>query len=298
MRKPDDYHPVFFCSIGAPYVVCDWKSVVYMVLIRKNVGHKGHNLFTKQTFFVHIYKLRLAILTGNIVSCKITTCVADMLRNTNIQKGKREEKIMKIRTLKLAACAAVMALSLSVTACGGSGDGAKPADTTEAAAPETEAAEETKEETAAPEAEKEDDAAEAEAEKDVAEAETDLAEAEDEADAAADGEYATLEDYYNDPSVKSIMDTMFDSIAEEGMSVALDVKGNVFTVIIKIEDSSKVVDGMAEALDAVLEAQTDTFKEQVKQFDDAIGQEGACTVVMRYTDPDDNVLAEKEFTAN
>lgn len=203
---------------------------------------------------------------------------------------------MKIKTLKLAACAAVMALSLSVTACGGSDDGAKTEDTTEAAgteeaAPEAEA--ENDEETAAPE----EDTAEAEAEKDVTEAETDLAEAEDEADAAAEGEYSTLEDYYNDPSVKSIMDSMFDSIAEEGMSVALDVKGNEFTVIIKIEDSSMVVDGMAEALDAVLEAQADTFKEQVKQFDDAIGQEGACTVIMRYTDPDDNVLAEKAFTA-
>ena len=49
---------------------------------------------------------------------------------------------------------------------------------------------------------------------------------------------------------------------------------------------------------AALDAQEDTFKAQVKQFDDVIGQDGACTVVMRYTDPDDNVLAEKAFTAN
>ena len=59
-----------------------------------------------------------------------------------------------------------------------------------------------------------------------------------------------------------------------------------------------IVDGLAEALDAALDAQGDTFKAQVKQFDDVIGQDGACTVVMRYTDPDDNVLAEKSFTAN
>lgn len=91
---------------------------------------------------------------------------------------------------------------------------------------------------------------------------------------------------------------MFESIAEEGMSASLEVKGNEFTVIIKIEDSSMVVEGLAEALDAALEAQADTFKEQVKEFDEVVEQEGACTVIMRYTDPDDNVLAEKAFTAN
>ena len=107
-----------------------------------------------------------------------------------------------------------------------------------------------------------------------------------------------MEDYYNDPSVKPVLDSMFESIAEEGMSASLEVKGNEFTVIIKIEDSSMVVEGLAEALDAALEAQADTFKEQVKEFDEVVEQEGACTVIMRYTDPDDNVLAEKAFTAN
>lgn len=55
---------------------------------------------------------------------------------------------------------------------------------------------------------------------------------------------------------------------------------------------------MGAALDAALDTQGDTFKAQVKQFDDVIGQEGACTVIMRYTDPDDNILAEKAFSAN
>ena len=59
-----------------------------------------------------------------------------------------------------------------------------------------------------------------------------------------------------------------------------------------------IVDGLAEALDAALDAQADSFKEQVKQFDEVVEEEGACTVIMRYTDPDDNVLAEKAFTAN
>lgn len=201
---------------------------------------------------------------------------------------------MKVRTLKLAVCAAVMALTLSVTACGGD-DAAKTADTADTT--ETTEAETETEDTAEPEAE-DNTEAEAEAEANVAEAEADVEAAEDGAEAAATGDYDSLEDYYNDPTVKSVMDSMFAGIAEEGMSASLEVKGNEFTVIIKIEDSSMVVDGMAEALDAALDAQADTFKEQVKQFDDVIGQEGACTVIMRYTDPDDNVLAEKSFTAN
>ncbi len=195
---------------------------------------------------------------------------------------------MKRRTLKLVACAAITALTLSVTACGG--DDAKTADTA--------AVEETAEDTA-PEAEAEPEVEaepEAEAEPEV-EAEPE-AETEDTADSSSAGEYTTLEDYYNDPSVKPVLDSMFESIAEEGMSASLEVKGNEFTVIIKIEDSSMVVEGLAEALDAALEGQADTFKDQVKQFDEVVEQEGACTVIMRYTDPDDNVLAEKAFTAN
>lgn len=195
---------------------------------------------------------------------------------------------MKRRTLKLVACAAITALTLSVTACGGSDD---------AAATDTTEVEDTveSEDTAEPEAEPE---VEAEAENDVEDAEAEVEGAEDEVESASTGEYTTLEDYYNDPSVKSVLDSMFESIAEEGMSADLEVKGNEFTVIIKIEDSSMIVDGLGEALDAALEAQADTFKEQVKQFDEVVGEEGACTVIMRYTDPDDNVLAEKAFTAN
>ena len=214
---------------------------------------------------------------------------------------------MKRKTLKMIACAAIMALTLSVTACGG--DDAKTAEsndtetTADAAADDTEAAtDDTADDT---EAATDDTADDTEAATDDTEAATDdtaddteaaTDDAADDTDAA--GDFQTLEDYYNDPTVKSAIDAMFASVAEEGMSADLEVKGNEFTVIIKIEDSSMVVDGIAEALSAALDSQEETFKSQVKQFDDVIGQEGACTVIMRYTDPDDNVLAEKAFTAN
>ncbi|MCI9314079.1 MAG: DUF4854 domain-containing protein [Lachnospiraceae bacterium] len=207
---------------------------------------------------------------------------------------------MKRKTLKMIACAAIMALTLSVTACGG--DDAKTAEsndtetTADAAADDTEAATDDAADDA--EAATDDTADDTEAATDDTADDTEAAtdDAADDTDAA--GDFQTLEDYYNDPTVKSALDAMFASVAEEGMSADLEVKGNEFTVIIKIEDSSMVVDGIAEALSAALDSQEETFKSQVKQFDDVIGQEGACTVIMRYTDPDDNVLAEKAFTAN
>lgn len=202
---------------------------------------------------------------------------------------------MKIRTVKLVACAAIMALTLSMTACGSDDAAAtetvtEVADTADSAEVEPETEEETEPETEEP-ADDADTEAEEEAEvEDEADA--------DDADAADVGDYTTLEDYYNDPTVSEALKSAFAAMAGDGMSADCEVSGNEFTVIIKIEDSSMIVDGMGEALSAALDAQADTFKAQVKQFDDVIGQDGACTVVMRYTDPDDNVLAEKAFTAN
>lgn len=190
---------------------------------------------------------------------------------------------MKRRTLRFIACAAIMALTLSATACG-SKDAAKTEDN---ATVEDEASAE--------------DVAEPEAE-DVAEPETENVaepEAEDAADTAATGTegYETLEDFYNDPSVKSVLDAAFESMGGDGMTLSIDVKENVLTMICKFEDSSVIVDGIGDALDAALDSQASTFETQAATFDDAIGQAGACTVVVRYTDPDDNVLTEREFKA-
>lgn len=186
---------------------------------------------------------------------------------------------MKRKSLKFIACAAIMAMTLSVTACGGSDDTAPAAET---------------EETTGTEAEPEADVdAEAEPEADVdteAEAEPEEdAEAEDDS-AAADGQ--TLEDIFNDPATKSQYESVFEAMGQEGMEVSVEATGNELAVIIKITDSS-----MVETLESALDQQAATFEEQVKQFDEAVGTPGACTVTMRYLDPDGNVLAEKSFTA-
>ncbi len=197
---------------------------------------------------------------------------------------------MKRKSLKFIACAAIMAMTLSVTACGGSDDTAPAAETEETTGTEAE-----------PEADVDAEAdvdTEAEPEADVdteAEAEPEEdAEAEDDS-AAADGQ--TLEDIFNDPATKSQYESVFEAMGQEGMEVSVEATGNELAVIIKITDSSMVVDGMGETLESALDQQAATFEEQVKQFDEAVGTPGACTVTMRYLDPDGNVLAEKSFTA-
>ena len=201
---------------------------------------------------------------------------------------------MKRKSLKFIACAAIMAMTLSVTACGGSDDTAPAAETEETTGTEAEPEADVDAE-AEPEADV-DTEAEPEADVDTeAEAEPEEdAEAEDDS-AAADGQ--TLEDIFNDPATKSQYESVFEAMGQEGMEVSVEATGNELAVIIKITDSSMVVDGMGETLESALDQQAATFEEQVKQFDEAVGTPGACTVTMRYLDPDGNVLTEKSFTA-
>ena len=197
---------------------------------------------------------------------------------------------MKLRAVKVIACAAVMALALSATACG-----SKEADKTE-----DNAAVENTEDAAAPEdaADTEPEApADTEAEPEAPADNTGDDASADNAAASGDAVYSTLEEYYNDPAVKSILDSAFESLKQEGMTLSIEVKGNVFAMTCKFEDSSMIVDGIAEALEQGLDASASQFETQAAEFDEAVGQSGACTVAVRYTDTDDKVLAEREFNA-
>ena len=192
------------------------------------------------------------------------------------QQGRKSK--MKRKTLKFLACAAIMAMTLSVTACGGSDKEDKTAGTETTAGDEAGAADNT-----------ETDAAD-----DTADAADDTADA---ADDTADASGTTLEELVNDPTAKATFDSLAESMASEGMSASISAVGNELTIEVKIEDSSMVVDGMGETLEAALDTQAEAFKTQAKTLDTAVGQEGACTFTVRYLDPDGNVLAEKSFKA-
>ena len=184
---------------------------------------------------------------------------------------------MKKRTLKSIVCAVVMMLVLSITACGGSKDGAS---SSASSTSDSTTVEDTK------------GSAEVE-EADVAN---------EEADAGDEEGYATLEEALSDPELKEEFEAGLDldSSQEEGMSISYEVSGNEFIYVLKIEDPSLFADDMAEQLQAALDSEeaASIYQLSAEMFDYIIEQEGACTVKVHYLDPDGNIIAEKSFKAN
>ncbi len=200
---------------------------------------------------------------------------------------------MKRKSLKVIACAAIMAMTLSVTACGGSDDAAPEAETeetTEAADVEAEVGEEPAEDTEA----------EADAETEAAdEVEEETAEEADEAGTdAADASDVTVESLMNDPAVKEQYEEAFASYEEQGMTVAVEATGNELIMSLTITDSSLVQDGAAEQLETGLDALASSFETLAGSLDQAVGADaGTCTYTVRYLDTDGSVLVERSFTA-
>ena len=202
---------------------------------------------------------------------------------------------MKRRTLKFIACAAAMTLTLSVTACGGSDDSAKNNTSTVEDTADTK-----------PEVE---DKAETDAEKEAAYAELTEGLTDEQADAAVDAvdamvdadtsEFETLEDWFTEPTIASAYGALMDSMGEEGIEISYEVSGNEFIMIFQITDSAYIADDMGDMLNAAMEEQADLFKQQVvAPVDELVGETGACTVTMRYTDPDGDLIAETSFHAD
>ena len=211
---------------------------------------------------------------------------------------------MKKRMLKLFACTAIMAMALSVTACGGTDKEDKTAEET-AAGDDADGAEAAGDKDTAGADDVDADNADAAGTEDTDGADnadaagTEDTDGADNAD-AADGNAAagtTLEELFEDPTAKSAFDSMVQAMATDGMSASVSAVGNEMIVEVKYEDSSLITDGISEALDTALDTQADTFKAQVKTLDDTVGQAGACTFTVRYLDPDGNVLTEKSFMA-
>ncbi len=179
---------------------------------------------------------------------------------------------MKRRSLKFIACAAIMAMSLSVTACGGSDDAAPAA--------ETEAADDAAETETPAEDATGDDAAEAETEteaEDEAEPETEETEDEGADTAAATGE--TVESLLNDPAVKAQYEEKFAEYEEQGMTVSVSAKGNELMMSLTFKDASQVTDEVGEQLQAALDddAMASVFSGLAGALDSSVGGEaGTC----------------------
>ena len=210
---------------------------------------------------------------------------------------------MKRKSLKFIACAAIMAMTLSVTACGGSDETAPAAETEETTEVADEAADaetEDADEAADAETEDADEAADAETEgaDEAADAETaDEPETEAEADTTESSDI-TVESLLSDPEVMAQFEEGVASYKEQGMSVAVEAKGNELIVALTITDSSLIQDGAAELLESGLDDAAASFEVLAGSLDQSVGADaGTCAYTVRYLDPDGNVLAERSFTA-
>ena len=240
--------------------------------------------------YQNIRKVNIWILTTDKEDGRILNCVKEQVL---FGISKRRRSTMKRRSLKFIACAAIMAMSLSVTACGGSDDAAPAA--------ETEAADDAAETETPAEDATGDDAAEAETEteaEDEAEPETEETEDEGADTAAATGE--TVESLLNDPAVKAQYEEKFAEYEEQGMTVSVSAKGNELMMSLTFKDASQVTDEVGEQLQAALDddAMASVFSGLAGALDSSVGGEaGTCTYSVSYLDPDGNVLAEKSYTA-
>lgn len=174
---------------------------------------------------------------------------------------------MKRRTVKALVCATLMAMGLSVTACGGSDDAPKEADTkTEETAPAEE------------------------------EAPT-----EEEAPAAEEASGDTLEDYMNaTPELKKQFEEEMSAAAaeQEGISMSVDVKGNDMAFIYSYDDESLLTDDAEETLETGLEATASIWEMMAGEMDGELGADkGTVSITVRYQKGDGTVLAERSFSA-
>lgn len=186
---------------------------------------------------------------------------------------------MRRKILKSTACVVAIALILAVTACGGSDSLANGTDITDA------------EDTA-------DTQDEANAE--VNEDETDMngeAGADSGEEAVDKDDYVVLADFFTDPDITSSYDEMLAGMEEDGQSISYEVSGNDFVMIFHLTDSEMVTGETADLLAEAMEEKVDSFKELAAAFDAIVEKEDACTITIRYTGPDGNVLIESTYSA-
>lgn len=196
--------------------------------------------------------------------------------------------MMKRKTVKTVFCAALMAMTLSMTACGGSDDAAAGADAaSEEAAPEEEAP-------AEEEAPEEEEAAPAEEEAPAEEA----APAEESAE-QADGEQKTLEDFLKeDPTAEQQLEEQAAAQGNEQMDMAIEIKGNDVMCIATFKEDVELPDDAADTLDATMEQMGSMLSGLAGTLDTMIGAEkGTVSYGIRYCDSDGNVLSEASFRA-
>lgn len=190
---------------------------------------------------------------------------------------------MKRKTVKAYFCVALMALTMSMTACGGSGDGDKGTAVTRE---EEAAVEEAPEEEEAP------------VEEETSAEEEEPAEEEAPEEDAISGQM-TLEEYMSmDPTVEQQLKDQAAAQANDQMDMEVEVKGNDIICVATYKDSVELPDDIVEQLNAGMDVVEPALSAIAGMLDDEIGAEkGTVAYVIRYCASDGTVLAEGTFRA-
>ncbi len=107
--------------------------------------------------------------------------------------------------------------------------------------------------------------------------------------------YKTMQDYANSSEVQSQISSLKDSVQSAGMNIELKGEGEKLIYVYTI-DSSYVVDGMAQQLEAGLTAQASTFEDIASTLKEEVNVKNP-VVVVQYIDSDGNEIYSQEFTA-
>lgn len=188
---------------------------------------------------------------------------------------------MKKNLLRLLAGTMAVAMVLSLTACGGSDSSSSEPSSSASEESSSSQVESTPEESSS-EASSEDASS-------------------SEAGTPAEGKFASIQDFLDDPSVKSQLDSMIDSLTAGDDSMAVKVEGQdnklVYTfTFVGQEFSEDDITTMHDALETAMAGQADTFEGIASSLTDAIEVTDPKVVVV-YAAEDGTEIYSQEFDA-
>lgn len=106
----------------------------------------------------------------------------------------------------------------------------------------------------------------------------------------------TLEEYGKDPQFKKMLDAEMQAFSGSGMEFTVVFQENTMAVIVTITDSTYLIDGIEDALNAGLDAVEPLVEEMIDMIEDELGNPGNSSVIYSYQTADGRVLAQRAFT--
>lgn len=172
---------------------------------------------------------------------------------------------MKKKLLTLLTCAALMTLAVSLFACGKKEEHNKPDETVEDGQQE----------------EQEDP--------------DDTSSKNSENEPAADGKYASVEEYLNSDIMQTELNSTLDSLQGSGMKMDIKAEGNQLIYSYQYTDLTDTT-GMAESLETAMDSQAGTFQSNANALKAIIDAEDL-SILIEYLDANGTLIYSREFSA-